>query len=423
MLGKLSDMFGPNRPSGSKPRRSRVNLQRRFTTISLTAQGSMARVQRAVDNETGRTVCLKVQIRDKQAAAAARTSKEEERPEEGEIALRIVHPNVVRTFEWGISTQGEHFIVMEFIDGVSLQYIRESNAADLARKVELVTQSAEALAAVHAAGFIHHDINPRNFLVNREGEVKLIDFGLAVPNTPVFRRPGNRTGALPYMAPELIRREPTDERIDVFSFGAMAFEFLTGRLPYEGAQANSLAMILARINHDPLDPAVANPRLHPALADVLRRSIARRKEDRYGSMAEMVRALEALPPEARGLNPAVAAPDPDAPRPGDENLQEPGGDEFDEDFWTETKAPGGVFMLKSGPRYLIRKSRHIDRRIQLLQKQFGDKLELVHTIPARDIAQAEGYWHQRFQEKRGEEGWFALSEQDVEEFKACPAMS
>src|SRR4029077_11815898 len=139
--------------------------------------------------------------------------------------------------------------------------VRESRGASLAEKLELLAQAAEGLAAVHASGFIHHDIGPRNFLVDREDRVKLIDFGLAVPNTPAFRRPGNRTGTLQYMAPELVRREATDERLDVFSFGAMAFEFLTDRLPYDSNTNNSMAMLLQRINSDPLDPAIANPDL------------------------------------------------------------------------------------------------------------------------------------------------------------------
>ena len=150
--------------------------------------------------------------------------------------MKVVHPNVVRTFEHGITTEGERFIVMEFIDGVSLKFVREATKVGVRAKVKLLAQAADALAAVHAAGFIHHDVNPNNFLVDRENNVKLIDFGLAVPNTPAFQRPGNRTGMLQYMAPELIRREPTDERIDIFGFGVMAFELLTDKLPYGGGQ-------------------------------------------------------------------------------------------------------------------------------------------------------------------------------------------
>lgn len=312
MLGKLKDIFGAKKPSGSsktapvpaaapagpKPRR-RVNLARRFTLVSQTAQGSMSRVHRAVDNDNGRVVCLKVQIPDKNAAAAAR-SAHESRPPEGEISSRIVHPHVVRTYEYGQSSKGEHFLVMEFIDGVSLKYIREAHSANLSEKLELLAQAAEGLAAVHAAGYIHHDIGPQNFLVNREHQVKLIDFGLAVPNTPLFRRPGNRTGTLQYMAPELIRREATDERIDVFSFGALAFEFLTDKLPYDaGVNANnSMAMLLQRINSEPLDPARANPNLPTELTDLIRKLIARRKADRWPSMANLAEALRSIPVEA-----------------------------------------------------------------------------------------------------------------------------
>jgi eukaryotic-like serine/threonine-protein kinase len=293
MLGKLKEIFGPAPSTPGGARRRRINLQRRFTIVSETARGSMSRVFRALDNETGRTVCLKVQNREKNAAAAARTSSQVPRPSEGEIAIQLVHPHVVRAFEHGTSNQGEHYLVMEFVDGVSLQYIREARAARTAQKVELLAQAAEGLAAVHAAGFIHHDINPRNFLVNREQQVKLIDFGLAVPNTPAFRGPGNRTGTLQYMAPELLRREPIDERIDLFAFGVLAFEFLTDRLPYDAR--NSATLMLQRINSEPLDPAVVKPKLSEEICDILRKLTAKRKEQRWAAFSTLPEALRSVP--------------------------------------------------------------------------------------------------------------------------------
>src|SRR5438876_1843595 len=99
MLSKLKGMFGPGPPSRPGGRRRRVNLQRRFTIISEAAHGSMSRVYRAIDQETGRSICLKVQHREKNAAAAARASAQELRPPEGEIAIQLVHPHIVRTFE------------------------------------------------------------------------------------------------------------------------------------------------------------------------------------------------------------------------------------------------------------------------------------------------------------------------------------
>jgi len=288
MLGKLKGMFGGKASPSSKPRRARVNLRRRFNIQSETAQGTMSRVTRATDLQLGRTVCLKVQNRDKHDAAAAR-SAQDERPEEGEIAQQIVHPHVVRTFDHGVSTRGEHFVVMEFIEGVSLKFLRESGSLDLPAKIELLAQAAEGLAAVHENKFIHHDIGPRNFLVDRDNQVKLIDFGLAIPNTPRFQRPGNRTGTLQYMAPELIRRETIDERIDIFSFGAMAYEFLTGKMSYDAA--NAMGMMLQRLNQEIFDPAVAARLLPEALSEILRKTLARRKEDRWPTMASLSEAL------------------------------------------------------------------------------------------------------------------------------------
>lgn len=294
MLGKLKAILSPKKgPVEVRPKRRRVNLDRRFTLLALTGQGSMSRVHRAVDNQSGRSVCLKVQLPQKNAAAAARSGREY-RPSEGEIGMKVVHPHVVRTYEFGDSTKGEHFVVMEFVEGVSLNYLRESRSATFSEKLELLAQAAEALESVHKHGFIHHDIGPQNFLVNREHQVKLIDFGLAVPNTPAFQRPGNRTGTLQYMAPELIRREATDERLDIFSYGVMAFEFLTDRLPYDSFASNSMAMMLQRINQEPLDPAQANPDLPPELNDLLRKLIARRKVDRLPSMSTVPDTLREI---------------------------------------------------------------------------------------------------------------------------------
>jgi eukaryotic-like serine/threonine-protein kinase len=297
MLGKMMEFFGSGTSTSSNGPRRRENLQRRFSIVSETSQGSMSRVYRAIDNQTGRTVCLKVQAREKNEAAKSRASASEVRPPEGEMAIHFVHPHVVRTLEYGTSIKGEHYLVMEYIDGVSLQYVRESRSARTAQKVELLAQASEGLAAVHAGGFIHHDINPRNFLVDRDQNVKLIDFGLAVPNTPAFLRPGNRTGTVQYMAPELLRREPIDERIDIFAFGVLAFELLTDRLPYDAT--NTTTMMLQRINSEPLDPAVIKPKLSEELCNILRQLTAKRKDQRWPRMCTLAEALRSIPVKRR----------------------------------------------------------------------------------------------------------------------------
>jgi serine/threonine protein kinase len=283
----------PAAKPAARPKLRRANLAKKFTIIAETGQGSMSRIYRAMENATGRTVCLKVQDKAKTAAALAR-SAQAGRPTEGEIGQRIVHPNVVRTFEYGETNKGEYYIVMEFVDGLSLQFVRQSRVLALAEKVNLLAQAADALAAVHAAGFIHHDFGPKNLLVDRNDQVKLIDFGLTVPNTPEFRRPGNRTGTLQYLAPEVIRREPKDERLDVFAWGVTAFEFLTNRLPYDDA-ADPMVMMRQRMNHDPLELARVAPHLPPALCDLVQATLARRKENRWARMDKLAEALRELP--------------------------------------------------------------------------------------------------------------------------------
>jgi len=286
-------LFGAKKPAGaSAPKAKRVNIEKRFSIVAETGRGSMSHVYRAVDNQSGRSVCLKVQERDKSEAAAARASRAG-RLTEGAIAIQIKHPNVVRTFEHGETTAGAHYVVMEFIDGQSMSFARQSRPLTVAQKIDLMAQAAEGLAAIHAAGYIHHDIGPKNVLVDRDDRVKWIDFGLAVPNTPAFQRPGNRTGTLNYMAPEVIRREPKDEKLDVFSFGVMMFEFFSNKLPYDAPDA--MGQMRQRINGEPIDIERFAPQLPEALKDLIRRTLKKSPKDRIASMELGARPLRELP--------------------------------------------------------------------------------------------------------------------------------
>jgi len=295
MFGRL---FGskPKNPGASRTelKKPRVNLAKRFTIIAETGQGSMSKVYKALDNQAGRTVCLKVQDLAKTTAAAAR-STQTGRLSEGAIGQEIHHPHVVRTFDYGTSTKGEYFLTMEFIDGVSLTYIRQSRVLDLAGKLGYLIQAADALAAVHAAGFIHHDFGPKNLLINRDDQLKLIDFGLAIANTAVFCRPGNRTGTRHYMAPELERRDTIDERIDVYSFGVTAFEFLTGKLPYNFNVNDAMAAMRLKRDADLTDIRQVAPDLPDDLCALIRRTLARLPKDRWPAMSTLADALRELP--------------------------------------------------------------------------------------------------------------------------------
>ena len=281
-----------------KAKVQKVDIDKRFTKNGQMGQGSMSKVFRATDRESGRSVCLKVLDKVKMDALLKRFVNMD-RPDEGVVAMKLKHPNIVKTFEHGITRKNEQYLVMELVEGSGLSFYAGSpNAAPEPRVIGFLVQLGEALKYVHDAGFIHRDICPRNAMVGMDGVLKLIDFGLAVPNTKDFRRPGNRTGTAEFMAPELIRRAATDERIDVYSYGVSLFNILTGAMPWE--QAESLQAMLQQINTAPRDPQEMNPHLSDELAAVIRKAMAKDPRDRYESMAAV---LEDLRPSAPAPTP------------------------------------------------------------------------------------------------------------------------
>jgi serine/threonine-protein kinase len=297
MISKLKEMFATAPPTGGG--RRGVDIEKRFQiqldVSTISSQGSMSNVYKATDTETGKTVCLKILHREKNEAAQSRASRHEEKPSEGAIAVQIRHPHVVRTYEHGTTSRGEEYLVMEYIHGLSFETIHQSNLGTTAQRIEWLAQSAEGLAAVHAAGFIHHDVNSRNFLIDRGRDLraKVIDFGLTVPNAPAFRRPGNRTGCLLFMAPELIRRESIDESIDIYGFGVVAFQVLTGKLPYD--VVSSPTALLQRFRNPPSDPRALRPKLSDEIRDVLVKLVAVDRRDRWPSMDTLADHLRSIP--------------------------------------------------------------------------------------------------------------------------------
>ena len=277
-----------------KKRVRRVDLNKRFELLNKTGQGSMSQVYRARDRQLGRTICLKVLDRVKTARFEARFIGLQ-RPVEGAVLMALKHRNVVKCFEHGLSTKYEQFIVMEFIEGVGMNFLVETRSASLEKnRVDYLVQVADAVEYIHKEKYLHRDICPRNIMINSEGVVKLIDFGLAVPYTPQFCRPGNRTGTPNYLAPELIKRTTTDHRIDLFALGVTAYELYTGTLPWEKNQ--SLQTILAHVNRPGTDPRIHKPDMDERIAKFLIKAIQRDPRDRFQTAAEFREQLKALPP-------------------------------------------------------------------------------------------------------------------------------
>lgn len=289
LFDKLKALF----QSGGKSNLPVVDIPKRFDLVGRTGQGSMSKVWRAYDRKLGRTVCLKVLDKLKTQRFEARFPGLK-RPSEGEICMGLRHKNVVKTFEYGLTRDQEMFLVMELIDGVGLNFLIETKHKDLeSNRIDYLCQFADGLEYVHRQGYIHRDICPRNCMVDKEGVLKIIDFGLTIPNKPEFCKPGNRTGTTDYLAPELIARKTTDARVDMFALGVTAYEMFTGTLPWE--KGSSQETLHKHLNVPGRDPLEAAPHLDEAVADFLRKAIERDPGERFRNPGEFKAALLELP--------------------------------------------------------------------------------------------------------------------------------
>jgi serine/threonine protein kinase len=271
---------------------NKIDVKKRFDLVNRLGQGSMSKVWRARDRSLGKVVCLKLLDKEKTAKFENRFQGLN-KPREGAIGHDLRHNNIVQTFEHGITTQGEPYLVMELIEGMGLNYLIETKSNVLeGKRSDIVAQIADALEFLHRRGYMHRDICPRNVMVTKEGQVKLIDFGLSIPSSPEFCRPGNRTGTPNYLAPELIRRTTTDQRVDLFALGVTAYEVYTGTLPWEKAQ--SLQTLLSHMNSAGKDPKEARNDLDDETVAFLKKAVARDPNERFQTAAEFAIAIRGL---------------------------------------------------------------------------------------------------------------------------------
>ena len=280
-MGILDALFGK--------RVAKTNIKQQFELIGRVGQGTMSEFWRARNRTSGRIVGLKILDREKTEKFEARfpgLSK----PTEGEIAVQFDHPHVVKTIEHGLTTDRLQFLVMEFLEGHLLtRMIRQRDGNLRENQLRYLIELGDAITHVHEKNFIHRDLCPRNVIITEDRGVKLIDFGLVVPNTPAFRRPGNRTGTANYMAPELIRRQPTDERIDVFSFAVTCFETVTGQLPWNPGKGHEA--IMPHTSTPPTDVRVLAEEIDESLAETIMRGLEVDPAARWPSAREMTEAL------------------------------------------------------------------------------------------------------------------------------------
>lgn len=272
----------------------RVDIGRRYEILREAVSGTMSSFHMARDRQTEQIVGLKILDKDKTDQLEMRF-RGLDKPSEGEIATQFNHPRIVSTLGYGITTKGEQFVVMEFLDGPGLNslIVGRSKLLD-GNRVELMTQAAEALMTVHEAGYIHRDVCPRNFVCAKDAtSLKLIDFGLSVPARKEFQQPGIRTGTPNYMAPEVVRRKPTDHRLDVFAYGVSMYEMFAFELPWQrGAGDGLAAMGHGQSKPQPLEKH--SPNVDPKLRDAIHKCIAAEPDKRFPTMKAFLQAIRGV---------------------------------------------------------------------------------------------------------------------------------
>ncbi len=271
----------------------RVDIDARYEILRDAVSGTMSNFHMARDRQTGDIVGLKILDRVKTEQLEQRF-RGLDRPCEGQIATSLEHPRVVKTYAHGITTKGEQFLVMEFLDGPGLNSLIIGRDERLTgNRLALMRQAAESLNAVHEAGYIHRDVCPRNFVCAPDAKsLKLIDFGLTVPARKEFMQPGIRTGTPNYMAPEVVRRRATDQRLDIFAFGVSMYELFTFNLPWQRGSDG-----LAAMSHGQSAPPaieLAYPSIHPTLSAAILKCLEASPDNRPESMEEFLRSIRPI---------------------------------------------------------------------------------------------------------------------------------
>ena len=288
---------------GSGRRVSAWNLENgqaisHYRIISPIGSGGMGDVYLARDQQLNRQVALKV-LPEELLENRERLQRFQR---EAHVVSALNHPNILTVFEFG--TAGDvHFLASEFVKGDTLRTRLRRGKLALCEALDIATQIASALKAAHDAGVVHRDIKPDNVMIRDDGYVKVLDFGLAKP-TPeatadhaaetqrMLSRPGIIMGTATYMSPEQARGRATDGRSDIFSFGIVLFEMLTGMVPFLGD--TTADVVAAVIQAQPPKPSSINPAVPEELDRMIEKCLEKDRTDRYPSASDLVSELKLL---------------------------------------------------------------------------------------------------------------------------------
>ena len=274
-----------------------------YRVVEKLGHGGMGVVWAADDTNLPRRVALKFLPEDLERNELAL----ERLKREADAASSLNHPRICTIHEFG-SGDGRHFIVMECLDGQTLKHRIRKGPFPISEIVEFATQIADALEAAHAQGIMHRDIKPGNIFITERGQIKVLDFGLAkitrgnrqVHDPAVgdstadaaLTGPGMTLGTMPYMSPEQIRGDDLDLRTDLFSYGAVLYEMVTRRMPFQGETPEMIRNNI--LNGDPDNPCRINPAIPAALEAIIRKSLEKHREMRYQTASDLLADLRRL---------------------------------------------------------------------------------------------------------------------------------
>jgi hypothetical protein len=266
----------------------------------------MGQVYRARDTRLRRDVALKIIH-----PSLLKPQYVERLSREARAAASLNHPNIVSVFDVGIAGDVP-YVVSELLEGESLRERLDRGPLPFRKALEYATQVAQALAAAHSKGIWHRDLKPANVFITAGGQVKLLDFGLVKlqdgeggpasgdETVSELSRPGMAIGTAGYMAPEQVVGDPVDHRTDIFAFGAVLYEMLTGNRAFN--RSSPVETMNAVLKEEPPDAMARNPLLPPAAAAVVRRCLEKNKEERYQSARDLAFHLRQLEPGTTGAH-------------------------------------------------------------------------------------------------------------------------
>lgn len=261
----------------------------RYEILEELGRGEMGVVYRAHDPLIDRFVAIKT-IDLRKLSEAEKDEYKARFYQEAKAAGRLNHPNIITIHDLG--RKGDiAYIAMELMEGPELQNIvAENQSLTVGEKLDVAFQVAEGLAYAHEHGVVHRDIKPSNIMVLRGKHVKIADFGIARMESSLWRtQTGRNVGSPLYMSPEQIQSHEIDARTDIFSLGVVLYQMLTGKLPFNGENLNSVWYQI--VNEDPPKPSSINPEIPDMLDRIVGKCLAKNPEDRYPNANELAADL------------------------------------------------------------------------------------------------------------------------------------